>query len=58
MAGGPPPSSGSSAGRSGPGSFRTSLFKPGMLCHCLRSLEFVSDVTFASYCRIHFSSRL
>lgn len=29
-----------------------------MLCHCLRSLEFLSDVTSASRHRIHFSSCL
>ena len=33
-----------------PGILGTSLFKPGMLCHRLRSLEFLSDVSCAS-CR-------
>lgn len=33
-------------------------FKAWMLCHRLRSLEFLSDVTRASYHQIHFSSCL
>lgn len=33
-------------------------FKAWLLCHCPRSLEFLSDVTFASYHLIHFSSCL
>lgn len=33
-------------------------FKAWVLCHCPGSLEFLSDVTFASYHLIHFSSCL
>lgn len=48
----------SDGGSSGPGSLGTSLFKPGMLCHCLRSLGFLGDVISASDQQIHFSSCL
>lgn len=43
-----PPAQACPRAASRPGSLGTSPFKPGMLCHRLRSLEFLSDVTCAS----------